>query len=66
MHIKKREMKKICIERMRITAGSATFLIKVKSHRGKPITVRRGEIETGISEACKRVSIFSFATQGGK
>ena len=29
-------------------------------------TVRRGEIETGISEACKRVSIFSFATQGGK
>ena len=29
-------------------------------------TVRRRRIETGISEASKRVSIFSFATQGGK
>ena len=30
------------------------------------ITVRNRRIETGISEASKRVSIFSFATQGGK
>ena len=30
------------------------------------ITVRHRRIETGISEASKRVSIFSFATQGGK
>ena len=29
-------------------------------------TVRNRRIETGISEASKRVSIFSFATQGGK
>ena len=29
-------------------------------------TVRLRGIETGISEASKRVSIFSFATQGGK
>ena len=29
-------------------------------------TVRHRGIETGISEASKRVSIFSFATQGGK
>ena len=27
----------LCSLRMRITAGSATFLIKVKSHRGEPI-----------------------------
>ena len=30
------------------------------------VTVRHRGIETGISEASKRVSIFSFATQGGK
>ena len=29
-------------------------------------TVRFCGIETGISEASKRVSIFSFVTQGGK
>jgi len=29
-------------------------------------TVRHRGMETGISEASKRVSIFSFATQGGK
>ena len=29
-------------------------------------TVRNRSLETGISEASKRVSIFSFATQGGK
>jgi hypothetical protein len=29
-------------------------------------TVRLREMKTGISEASKRVSIFSFATQGGK
>ena len=29
-------------------------------------TVRFRGMETGISEASKRVSIFSFATQGGK
>ena len=29
-------------------------------------TVRLRGMETGISEASKRVSIFSFATQGGK
>ena len=28
-------------------------------------TVRLREMKTGISEASKRVSIFSFATQGG-
>ena len=27
----------LCSLRMRITAGSATFLVKVKSHRGEPI-----------------------------
>ena len=32
---------------------------------GTPTVSHRG-IETGISEASKRVSIFSFATQGGK
>ena len=30
------------------------------------ITVRHGGMGTGISEASKRVPIFSFATQGGK
>jgi len=30
------------------------------------ITVLHREMKTGISEASKRVSIFSFATQGGK
>ena len=30
------------------------------------VTVRLREMKTGISEASKRVSIFSFATQGGK
>ena len=30
------------------------------------VTVRLGGMETGISEASKRVPIFSFATQGGK
>ena len=30
------------------------------------LTVRHRGMETGISEASKRVSIFSFATQGGK
>ena len=29
-------------------------------------TVLHHEMKTGISEASKRVSIFSFATQGGK
>ena len=29
-------------------------------------TVLHREMKTGISEASKRVSIFSFATQGGK
>ena len=29
-------------------------------------TVRLREMKTGISEASKRVSIFSFATQGGR
>jgi len=29
-------------------------------------TVRHREMKTGIFEASKRVSIFSFATQGGK
>ena len=29
-------------------------------------TVRHREMKTGISEASKRVSIFSLATQGGK
>ena len=32
----------------------------------RPSTVRNRSIETGISEAIKRVPIFSFATQGGK
>jgi len=30
------------------------------------LTVRLREMETGISEASKRVPIVSFATQGGK
>ena len=33
---------------------------------GGGFTVRLRGMETGISEASKRVSIFSFATQGGK
>ena len=32
----------------------------------KVATVLHREMKTGISEASKRVSIFSFATQGGK
>ena len=36
-----------------------------KEHKQFP-TVRHRGMETGISEASKRVSIFSFATQGGK
>ena len=31
-----------------------------------PAAVRHGGMGTGISEASKRVPIFSFATQGGK
>ena len=30
----------LCSLRMRITVGSATFLIKVKSHRGQPMNVQ--------------------------
>ena len=40
-----------------------TFVDCMWSIRG---TVRLGGMGTGISEASKRVPIFSFATQGGK
>ena len=39
---------------------------KVRTVTGVYNTVRLRGMETGISEASKRVSIFSFATQGGK
>ena len=46
--------------------SSARKPSKPGSHtrRGRPSTVRLRGMETGISEASKRVSIFSFATQG--
>ena len=34
----------LCSLRMRITAGSATFLIKVKSHRGEPINEQADDL----------------------
>ena len=37
-----------------------------KTKKTKVSTVRHRGMETGISEASKRVSVFSFATQGGK
>ena len=40
--------------------------LKVTAAHQKEATVRLRGMETGISEASKRVSIFSFATQGGK
>jgi hypothetical protein len=38
----------------------------LKTEDGLKVTVRLGGMGTGISESSKRVSIFSFATQGGK
>ena len=37
-----------------------------EGHVLRDTTVLHRGMETGISEASKRVSIFSFATQGGK
>ena len=51
--------------RKRIEPGSATFLVKVKSHREEP-TVRHGEIGTSISEPSKRVPIFPHDVRGCK
>ena len=41
-------------------------LLACDASRFVEATVRLGGIGTGISEASKRVPIFSFATQGGK
>jgi hypothetical protein len=41
-------------------------LVVVVPNTSVTVAVRLGGMETGISESSKRVSIFSFATQGGK
>jgi len=55
---------------MFITGGPGTKLCAgeggSEGHVLRDTTVRHHGMETGISEASKRVSIFSFATQGGK
>ena len=43
-----------------------TAVQQMSSHSTSRYTVRLREIETGISESSKRVSIFSFVTRGGK
>ena len=41
----------LCSLRMRITAGSATFLVKVKSHRGEPVNEQADDLaEEGRQE----------------
>jgi len=40
----------LCSLRMRIIAGSATFLIKVKSHRGEPINEQADDMAEGRQE----------------
>ena len=49
-----------------VRVSSLRLLPTVPHSASIPPTVRLRGIETGISEASKRVSIFSFATQGGK
>ena len=52
---------------MRQPAGPVeTWGLETVTTPGLSPTVRLREMKTGISEASKRVSIFSFATQGGK
>ena len=41
-------------------------VLALKESKTTDNTVRLGGMGTGISESSKRVSIFSFATQGGK
>lgn len=47
----------ICLPKQRVRAGRATFLVKVKSHRGEPINERAdtlAEEGRGISDDDKR------------
>jgi len=53
------------LPRSNIESGARTNSTPILSRRHTD-TVRLREMKTGISEASKRVSIFSFATQGGK
>jgi len=50
---------------MRVCACVCQYVCECMTHI-YVYTVRNREIGTGISEASKRVSIFPFATQGGK
>ena len=49
-----------------LIAPTSFFYCSTPSLRFHAYTVRVRRIETGISEASKWVSIFSFVTQGGK
>jgi|NorSeaMetagenome_1021524.scaffolds.fasta_scaffold99855_1 hypothetical protein len=45
--------------------ATVNFSVDFSAYAKLGFTVRLGGIGTGISEASKRVPIFSFATQGG-
>jgi hypothetical protein len=43
----------VCLLTQRVRAGRATFLLKVKSHRGDPINVRNDTlVEEGRESSC--------------
>ena len=56
-------MTEVLLNPQRLVVGFCR--LKPVAHR-KEHTVRVRGMETGISETSKRVSIFPFATQGGK
>ena len=54
----------LCTLRMRIAAGSATFLIKVKSHRGEPINEQADDmVDEGRQE---EDDVSTWATRIGR
>ena len=55
-----------CMLKKTLKGGFAPPALSTLSQFELLSTVRHRGIETGISETSKRVSIFSFATQGGK
>ena len=61
----------LCILRMRIAAGSATFLIKVKLHRGEPINEQADDMadagrqeEDDVSTWTRRTGRMVFRKAG--
>ena len=53
----------LCTLRMRIAAGSATFLIKVKSHRGEPIDEQADDMADEGRQEEDEVSTWTTRTR---